>query len=61
MADKIRSGQELLDEFFNEIETIKGVDQSMANIVKNLYKEKKLTKINLSNELAKVRGEILSD
>ncbi len=61
MTDRIRSGQEVLDEFFTEIASIEGVDQDVANIVINLYREGKLTDTNLSNELARIRGEKTSD
>jgi len=61
MTDRIRSGQEVLDEFFTEIASIEGVDQDVANIVINLYREGKLTDTNLSNELARIREEKISD
>ena len=55
MTDKVRSGQEMLDEFFDEIASIEGVDQDVSNIVVNLYREGKLTDTNLSNELERIR------
>lgn len=61
MTEKIKSGQEILDEFFAEIANIEGVDQDVTNIVINLYHEGKLTNTNLSNELARIREEILSE
>ena len=61
MTDRIRSGQEVLDEFFTEIASMDGVDNDVANIVINLYREGKLTNTNLSNELARIRGEKTSD
>ena len=61
MTDRIRSGQEVLDEFFTEITSIEDVDQHVANIVINLYREGKLSDTNLSNELARIRGEKTSD
>jgi len=61
MTDRIRSGQEVLDEFFTEIASIEGVDQDVANIVINLYREGKLTDTNLSNELARIKEEKTSD
>ena len=61
MTDKIRSGQEVLDEFFTEIAGMDGIDNDVANIVINLYREEKLTDTNLSNELARIRGEKTSD
>ena len=61
MTDQIRSGQEVLEEFFTEIASIEDVDQDVANIVINLYREGKLTDTNLSNELARIRQEKTSD
>ncbi len=57
MTDQIRSGPEVLDEFFTEIASIEGVDQDVTNIVINLYREGKLSDTNLSNELARIREE----
>ena len=61
MTDRIRSGQEVLDEFFTEIAGMDGMDNDVANIVINLYREGKLTDTNLSNELTRIRGEKTSD
>ncbi|MCL4536477.1 MAG: hypothetical protein M1610_02635 [Nitrospirae bacterium] len=55
MTNQIKSGQEILDEFFSQIANIEGVDQDVAEIVLKLYQEDKLTNINLSNELGKIR------
>ena len=55
MTDKIKSGQEILDDFFSQITSIDGVDQEVANTVLKLYQEGKLTNTNLSNELSNLR------
>lgn len=55
MTGQIKRGQEILDEFFSQIANIEGVDQDVAEIVLKLYQEDKLTNINLSNELGKIR------
>ena len=60
MTDSIRSGQEVLDEFFKEIANIDGLEQDVADTIINLYHEGKLTNTNLSNELARIREEKLS-
>ena len=57
MTERIRGGQEVLDEFFTEIANMEGVDQDVASIVINLYREGKLSDTNLSNELARIREE----
>lgn len=57
MTNKIKSGQEVLDEFFNEILKIEALDQEIAKVIGNLYREDKLTNINLSSELSRIREE----
>ena len=55
MTERIKSGQEILDEFFSQIINIEGVDQDVVKTVLMLYQEGKLTNTNLSNELNKIR------
>ncbi len=57
MTDKIRSGQEVLEEFFAEIAGIEGMDNDVVKTVMNLHHEGKLTDTNLSNELEIIRKE----
>lgn len=55
MTEQIKSGQEILDEFFSQIGSIEGVDQDVAQTVLRLYQEGKLTNTNLSNDLSTLR------
>jgi hypothetical protein len=55
MTDQIKSGQEILDEFFSQIIDIEGVDGDVAETIIKLYQEGKLTNINISNELSRIR------
>ena len=55
MTDQIKSGQEILEEFFSQLIDIEGVDQDVAKIIVKLYQEGKLTNINISNELSRIR------
>ncbi|MDP3111542.1 MAG: hypothetical protein Q8M71_05520 [Thermodesulfovibrionales bacterium] len=55
MSGELKSGQEILDEFFSKITGIDGVDKEVAEIVLKLYKDGKLTNTNLSNELSSIR------
>ncbi|NUO07362.1 MAG: hypothetical protein HUU08_01585 [Candidatus Brocadia sp.] len=57
MTEQIKSGQEILDEFFSQITNINGVDKDVAEAVLKLYKEGKLTNTNLSNELSCIRDK----
>jgi hypothetical protein len=55
MSSEIKSGQEILDEFFSQIINIDGVDKEVAEVILKLYKDGKLTNTNLSNELNNIR------
>lgn len=55
MSSELKSGQEILDEFFSQITNIDGVDKEVAETVLKLYKDGKLTNTNLSNELNNIR------
>ena len=55
MADKVKSGKEILDDFFNEIEKIENVDTDIAKMLSELYQNDKLTDTNVKNELQKLR------
>jgi len=61
MSNKVKSGRELLDEFFASITDIEGVDEEITCIVRDLYQEDKLTDKNLSNELERIRSEWLDE
>lgn len=61
MTEQIKSGQEILNEFFYQIMNIEGVNQDVAESVLKLYKEDKLTNINISNELGKIREKKEND
>lgn len=55
MAEKVKSGKEILDNFFNEIEEIDNVDTDIAKMLSELYQSDKLTDTNVKNELQKLR------
>lgn len=55
MAENVKSGKEILDDFFNGIETIENVDGDIAQMLKRLYQEDKLTDTNVKNELQQLR------
>lgn len=55
MAEKVKSGKEILDDFFNSIEEIENVDKDIAKMLFNLYQDDKLTDTNVKNELQKLR------
>ena len=55
MAEKVKSGKEILDDFFNSIEEIENIDKDIAKMLSNLYQDDKLTDTNVKNELQKLR------
>jgi hypothetical protein len=57
MAETVKSGKEILDEFFTGIENIENVDPKIALMIKKLYNEDKLTDANVKNELQRLRTE----
>jgi hypothetical protein len=55
MSKEVKSGQEILDEFFETIESIEGVDSKISEMISNLYKEGTLTEAKIKNELQQLR------
>lgn len=55
MAEKVKSGKEILDVFFDGIEEIENVDKDIAKMLSKLYQDDKLTDTNVKNELQKLR------
>jgi len=55
MEDKVKSGKEVLDDFFDGIERIENVDKDIAKMLSKLYQDDKLTDTNVKNELQKLR------
>lgn len=61
MNEEIKSGKEILDNFFNEIEFMPKIDKKLAHILKKLYSDNKFTDTNLSNTLLSLRKEAEND
>lgn len=55
MAEKVKSGKEILDDFFDGIEEIENVDKDISKMLSKLYQDDKLTDANVKNELQKLR------
>lgn len=55
MDNKVKSGKEILDTFFSEISDIENVDKALAESLKNLYQQGKLSEANVKNELQQLR------
>ncbi len=55
MDNKVKSGKEILDDFFTNISKIKNVDKGLAESLANLYNQGKLSDINVKNELSNLK------
>ena len=55
--NNVKSGKEILDDFFEEISSIENVDKKIAELLQELYANGKLTDKNVANELQKIRNE----
>ena len=55
MSDDIKSGKQILDEFFIEIDNMSDVDANVVYTIINLYETGKFSDKNLSNALLDLR------
>ena len=55
MDNIVKSGKEILDDFFSNISKIENIDDELAKSLSNLYQQGKLTDANIKNELSKLR------
>jgi Glu-tRNA(Gln) amidotransferase subunit E-like FAD-binding protein len=59
MRDEIKSGKQVIDEFFAEVMNIEGVDKKTVEQLTSLYSEGKLTDTNIENALEQLFQEEL--
>ncbi len=57
MSKTIKSGKEILDDFFDNIQSIDNVDKNIASVFATLYEQGKLSDTNIKNELQKLRDK----
>jgi len=57
MDNKVKSGKEILDDFFTHISNIESVDKCLAESLATLYQQGKLTDTNVKNELQNLRDK----
>lgn len=55
---RIKSGEEVLDEFLRSLDSEPGVDEMIKQIIRDLRSSGKLTETKLEQELQKVREEL---
>ncbi len=61
MTENLKDGKEILAGFFSELSRIEGVDSDVAEILVGLHQRGKLTNVNITNELSRIRGERLGN
>ena len=57
MEKPIKSGKEVIDEFFAEILNVEGTEESTVNKLIELYGENKFTDSNIQNALEELKQE----
>ncbi len=55
MRDKIKSGKDVIEEFFNNILHVEGVDKKTVDKLVELFSENKLTDSNIQNALEELK------
>lgn len=55
MSKEVKSGQEILDNFFETVEALEGVDSKISKMISDLYKEGTLSEAKIKNELQLLR------
>lgn len=61
MIEEIKSGKQILDEFFLEIKEIPDLDYKVINSIIELYNTDKLSDKNISNALLELREKTLNE
>jgi hypothetical protein len=56
MDNKVKSGKEILEDFFKTINSMDNIDKDIAKMLNELYINNKLSDTNIRNELQKLRG-----
>lgn len=59
MVDELKSGKDVVDEFFAEVLHIKGVDKKTVQALLVLHNEGKLTDTNIQNAMEQLLREEL--
>ncbi len=57
MENQIKSGKEILDNFFQNMKNLSDVDEKIAEKLCELYNQGKLTNINITNALINLRND----
>ena len=57
MDNQVKSGKEILEDFFDNIQNIENVDKNLAQSLADLYKENNLTEKKVINKLQELREQ----
>jgi hypothetical protein len=57
MDNQVKSGKEILEDFFDNIQNIENVDKNLAQSLADLYKENNLTEKRVINKLQELREQ----
>ena len=60
MGVEIKSGKQVIGDFFSEIMNIEGVDRRIVEMLVSLYRDEKLTDTNIENAMGQLLQEELS-
>ena len=55
MSNEVKSGQEILDDFFETLDSTEGVDPKISQLITKLYIEDSLTDRSIKNGLEELR------
>jgi len=59
MDNQIKSGKEVIDEFFAEILNVEGTDENTINKLIELYGDNKFTDSNIQNALEELKQDAI--
>lgn len=57
---EIKSGTEIVEAFFSELEKNETLDPDVIKILVNLYKQSKFTSTNVGNQLEELRKKVIN-
>lgn len=60
MDKQVKSGKEVIDDFFAEILNVERTDENTVNKLIELYSENKLTDSNIQNALEELKQEAIN-
>lgn len=53
--ENVKSGKQIVDDFFNGIENLPNIDKDIAQLFAALFSQNKFSDVNIKNELQKLR------